>query len=248
MKTIKNKILAIVISTFFILSMIASLTLIPNANAQALAPGKIDIKTYAYVAANPNPAGVGQTINIGFWLDIPPLDADAQYGDRWQNLMVTITGPSGTSKLGPFASDPTGGTYTDFTPSAVGTYSVAFSFPGQILAGNNLAPGTAADVYIGDYFEPSNASTTLTVQQMAVPSVPQAPLPTTYWTRPIESVNSYWSIISGNWLSLASNGNYNATGSYNPYTTSPTTAHILWTEAGGAPGGLIGGEFGGDAT
>jgi hypothetical protein len=248
MKTLKNKIAAITISIFFILSMTASLTLIPNANAQTLAPGKIDIQTYAYVAANPGPAGVGQTINIGFWLDIPPLDANAQYGDRWQNLMLTITGPSGNTKLGPFTSDPTGGTYTDFTPTAVGTYTVSFSFPGQILAGNNLAPGTQPDPYIGDYFEPSNATTTLTVQQTPVSSVPQAPLPATYWTRPIESVNSYWSSISGNWLSLAGNGNYNASGSYAPYTTAPTSAHILWTELGGAPGGLIGGEFGGTDT
>ena len=37
---------------------------------------------------------------------------------------------------------------------------------------------------------------------------------------------------------------YNDTGNYNPYTTAPNTAHILWTKPE-AFGGTIGGEFGG---
>jgi hypothetical protein len=40
---------------------------------------------------------------------------------------------------------------------------------------------------------------------------------------------------------------YNITGDYNPYTTAPTTAHILWTKPV-AFGGLVGGEFGGTST
>jgi hypothetical protein len=40
---------------------------------------------------------------------------------------------------------------------------------------------------------------------------------------------------------------YNETGNYNPYTTAPTTAHILWTKPV-AFGGTIGGEFGGSET
>ena len=53
--------------------------------------------------------------------------------------------------------------------------------------------------------------------------------------------------ISGNWLGFgtlfSATGMYNATGDYNPYTTAPTTAHVLWTKPAGF-GGLIGGEFG----
>ncbi len=90
------------------------------------------------------------------------------------------------------------------------------------------------------------------MQSTAIPAVPQNPLPTAYWSRPIESVNDLWSSISGNWLGLAAStmwitGMYNATGNYNPYTTAPTTAHIMWTKPA-APGGLIGGEFGGTDT
>jgi len=248
MKIAKSKTLAIAITIFFVLSMTASMALIPNANAHS-PPWKI--QTYAFINVAPNPAGVDQTVNVGVWLNQPPPTADAQYGDRWQNFKVTITLPDGTTTtLGPLTSDATGGTHADYTPTKAGNYTFVFTFPGQTLAGNNLIPGVPAFVYpnIGDYYEPSNASATLTVQQTATPAIPQTALPTNYWTRPIESVNDLWYSISGNWLGLAGStfantGMYNATGNYNPYTTAPTTSHILWTKPA-APGGLIGGEFG----
>jgi hypothetical protein len=215
-----------------------------------------NIPTYAYINVAPNPAGLGQTVNIGMWINNPPPDASRTYGDRWQNFKVTVTKPDGTTEtLGPFISDDTGGTHSDYVPTLLGNYSFFFSFPGQTLAGNNLDPtsaGASAYPNIGDYYQPSNASTTLTVQQTATPAIPQNPLPTSYWTRPIESVNQYWSTISGNWLGLgvstfSTTGQYNSTGNYNPYTTAPTTAHLLWTKPA-APGGLIGGEFGATET
>jgi outer membrane protein assembly factor BamB len=246
MKTPTNKVLALLIAGFFMLSIIA---VIPIPKADAHTPAW-NIPTYAYANASPNPAGLGQTVTIGFWLDIPPLTANAQYGDRWTGFKVTITGPSGaTTSLGPFTSDATGGTYTLYTPTEEGTYTVFFSFPGQTLAGNNMAPGSSDIPYVGDYFLPSNATTTFTVQQTAVPGLSQNPLPTEYWTRPIQSINYQWSTISGSWLGFSSSGGnsggYNVTGNYNPYTLAPTTAHLLWTKSAGAPGGLIGGEFGG---
>ena len=58
-----------------------------------------------------------------------------------------------------------------------------------------------------------------------------------------------WYQIAGNWLGGGAGGNsgcvYNSTSNYAPYTTAPTTAHIMWTKPY-APGGLIGGEFGGN--
>jgi hypothetical protein len=208
-----------------------------------------NIPSYAYVEANPNPAGVGQTVNIGFWLGQPPPTAAGSYGDRWENLKIIVTKPDGTSEtLGPFTSDDTGGTHTDYTPTAVGNYTVQFIFPGQTLAGNNLSPITspATAAFIGDYYQPANATTTLTVQESAIPTIPQTPLPVNYWNRPIVSVNNYWYSISGNWLGLgtstfANSGMYNITGNYNPYTTAPKTSHILWTKPI-AFGGLMGGE------
>jgi hypothetical protein len=249
MKISHNKIAAMTIVILFILSMIASMTLVPNAKAHS---PPLNIPTYAYINASPNPAGLGQTITLGFFINDPPPTAAAQFGDRWQNFKVTVTKPDGTTEnLGPFTSDDTGGTSTLYTPSQLGNYTFVFSFPGQTLAGNNLAPGTATNPFVGDYYGPSTAKTTLLVQQNAVPTIPENPLPTSYWTRPINSVNDLWSTISGNWLGLgvstfANTGQYNSSGNYNPYTLAPHTAHILWTQPA-APGGQIGGEFGGDS-
>jgi len=249
MKIRKNKITAITIVIFFILSMASHAT--PLAKA-----GNISLPTIAYLNLAPNPAGVGQTVTVGMWLAQPPPTANVQYGDRWQNFKVAVTKPDGTTEtLGPFTSDDTGGTYTTYTPSQVGNYSFFFTFPGQILAGSNLSPAATAftKAFIGDYFEPSNISATLTVQQEPIPSLPNNPLPTSYWQTPVNSENVYpWSILTGNWLGLgqifsANTGNYNCTSNYNPYTTSPTTAHIMWTRPA-APGGVLGGEFGATGT
>ncbi len=248
MKKLKSKAMDILIAALLTFSMTASLTLFPTAGAASTS-----IPTYAFVNVAPDPAGVGQTVNIGFWLDIPPPTAYGALGDRWENFKVVVTTPSGTTTtLGPFTSDDTGGTHASYTPTAVGNYTVAFSFPGQTLRGGTYAgepPSYLGTAFIGDYFEPSNATTTLTVQSTAIPAVPQTPLPTNYWSRPIESVNDLWYTISGNWLgfgeiTFANTGEYNITGGYNPYSSAPTTAHIIWTKPL-AFGGLVGGEFGG---
>ncbi|MGA2682751.1 MAG: PQQ-binding-like beta-propeller repeat protein [Candidatus Bathyarchaeia archaeon] len=245
---LKNKIAAITICLFFILSMTASMTLIPNANAHS---PPWTIPTYAYINVSPNPCGIGQTVTVGFWLQIPPPTAAGAFGDRWHNLKVTVTKPDGTTQtLGPFTTDDTGGTYTLYTPTTLGNYTFVLNFQGDILAGANHS---APNDYINDTFAPSTSSpATLTVQQEPVPSLPQTPLPTNYWTRPVQSVNGLWSTITGNWLGLsayafATTGVYNITGNYNPYTIAPKTAHIIWTRPV-AFGGLVGGEFGGSET
>ena len=247
MQQIKGRTKAILIAAFLILSMTASTMMLPSVFAPP-----INIPTYAYINVAPNPAGLGQTVTVGFWLQVPPPTAQAQFGDRWAGFKVVVTKPDGTTEtLGPFTSDDTGGTSTFYTPNQLGNYTFTFSFPGQVLAGNNLAPGTASNPFINDTYLPSSASTTLTVQQNSVPPIPENPLPTNYWTRPINSVNDGWYQIGGAWLGLgvstfANTGMYNSSGNYNPFTTAPTAPHILWTQPT-APGGQIGGEFGGNA-
>jgi len=249
MQNLKGKSMAILIAAILTISIGASTALIPNAHASSM-----NIPTFGFVEANPNPAGIGQTVNIGMWLNQPTPNAAAQYGPRWTGYTITITTPSGaTVNLGPFTADDTGGTHTDYTPNALGNYTIVFNFPGQVLSNVNPIPGTAVNPFVGDYYEPATATTTLSVQQTATPTVPETPLPTNYWSRPIISVNDLWYNISGNWLGLgvstfANTGEYNATGNYNPYTLAPTTAHIIWTEPCSAPGGQIGGEFGGTDT
>lgn len=217
----------------------------------------INIPTYAFCSISPNPVGVGQTVNVNFWINQPPPTASATYGDRWQNMTIIVTRPDGTTeKLGPFTSDATGGSYTTYTPTTVGNYSFQMVFGGQILANNNPAPGGSMfgpNPFIGDYFQPSESNVfKLTVQEEPIAYPAQNPLPTEYWTRPIYAENNNWYEIAGNWLGLgvstfANTGMYNASGNYNPYTTAPNAPHILWTKPI-AFGGTIGGEFGGDET
>jgi outer membrane protein assembly factor BamB len=239
MQTLKNKTMAILIAIFLTLSMSASTMLMPTVSSHT---PPWTVPTYTYVSVSPNPVGVGQTVNVNFWVNIPPPTQIGVYGDRWQNLTVVVTKPDGSkTTLGPYPSDATGGTFTTYTPAATGNYTFQSFFGGQTLTNANPAPGVAPNIAVNDTYLPSKSTVfTLTVQQEAIPGVFVNPLPSTYWTRPIYAENTNWYSIAGNWLGA---GVYNATGYYNPYTTAPTTGHILWTKPE-AFGGTIGGEFG----
>ncbi len=137
---ILHKTIAISIAVLLIISMGTPTLLLPSANAHTPA---LNIQTYSFISVSPNPIGVGQKVDVNFWVNQPPPTASAQYGDRWQNLTVAVTKPDGTtSTLGSFTSDATGGTVTTFTPSTAGNYTFQMFFGGQTVAGNNLPPGT----------------------------------------------------------------------------------------------------------
>jgi len=234
MKTLNNKIAAVTIVLFFMLSLAASAASVPNAHAEAT----VDIPTLSYINVAPNPCGIGQQVTVDFWLAVPLFDSERAVG-----MTVVETNPSGTSTtLGPFTSDITGGTTTYFTPTATGNYTFEMFYGGQ----NLTLPG-----YIGDYEEPSHSvKTTLTVATTPAIGIPFTPLPSSWWQTPVNAENvQNWYAITGPWLGLADNfgastGQYNATSNYNPYTTGPTTAHILWTQPwciGGVAGGAAGG-------
>ena len=249
MQKLKNRSIAILIATILTISMGASIMLVPNASAHNPA---WSIATYAFCSVSPNPIGLGQYVNVNFWLNAPPPTAGTAYGDRWTNITLVVTHPDGTTEtLGPFTSDDTGGCHTTYTPNALGNYSFQMKFSGETLLGLNTANGqVSTNAFVGDWFEPSVSNVfTLTVQQEAIPGAFVNPLPTNYWTRPIYGENNNWYSIAGNWLGLgvstfANTGMYTANANYNPYTTAPNTAHILWTKPV-AFGGTIGGEFGG---
>jgi len=111
LQNLKHKLTTILIAAILLSSIATATTLVSAHNPPQ------NILTSSFIHVAPNPAGIGQTVTVGFWLNQPPPTANGPYGDRFTNMTVKITMPDGTSKtLGPFTTDDTGGTYTTFTP------------------------------------------------------------------------------------------------------------------------------------
>jgi len=240
-KIATNKTMATAIALFLVLTIAVTLVALPAANAHT---PPWTVSTYAYIVAAPNPVGVGQTAYLSFWLDKVPPTATGGWGMHWHNMKVTVTKPNGdTETLGPFDSDAVGGAWTQYVPDQVGTYKFVFNFPGQTVALENPYPYHNASLgfvplgyeFVNDTYTASSATTTLTVQQEQITTAyPATPLPTDYWQRPINSMNREWYSIGGNWLGLGvtvfgATGLYDQNGNFNPYTTAPESAHVLWT-------------------
>jgi outer membrane protein assembly factor BamB len=195
---------------------------------------------YAYITVSPNPIGVGQQVLVEFGIIMPTVDP--YYYSGW---MLTITSPSGTNQtLGPYTSDASGGTHALFTPSAVGTWRFQAYYPGGNLTYPAKPPFPQSSFIVPPE---STQQVTLTVQQQQLSYLPTAPLPTDYWQWPVYSDNYLWYSISGNWLMSGYDTVRIRTGAvsgvYDPYTTAPTSAHILWTQPwilGGVAGGTAG--------
>ena len=64
MKILKNKIVALAIAMFFIISMTGSMFLFPNVSAHN---PPYQIPTWIFCVSSPNPVGVGQTVTIFWW-------------------------------------------------------------------------------------------------------------------------------------------------------------------------------------
>ncbi len=194
--------------------------------------GAIDITSYSYMAVSPNPTGVGQPSIVSFWI----LPAAPTATDVFHNLKVTITKPDGTTEnKGPFTTSTVGSQYFIYTPSMVGNYTFKLTYPGETFTRG------------GYYYTPSESNIfNLVVQPDFAQPYPEAALPTDYWTRPIYGQNRAWSRIAGDWLQSG----YNATGKafdaqfgFNPYTTAPKSAHVMYTKPL-AFGGIVGGDYG----
>ncbi len=220
-----NKTIAAIALILMLTSTLAVAIAIPNANAVPIQ------QTWAYISVVPNPVGVGQTTSIRIFLQpFPPTGRDF-----FHNFTYTITKPDGTKDTGgPYTSDGNGAVTFYYAPTAIGTYTIQFTYPGETFS-------TAIDLA-------SSATATLTVQQAAIPSWPDASLPTGYWTRPISQDDRSWFSISGNWLVQG----YDASGrvyaddtGFNPYTQAVMSPHIVWTTPL-TTGGLIGGSYGSD--
>ncbi|MGA2683157.1 MAG: hypothetical protein ABSF44_15325, partial [Candidatus Bathyarchaeia archaeon] len=201
---IKNKTLAILIAAILTFSMASSMILIPNANAHT---PPWNIPTYAYIWAEPNPIGVGQTAHVYMWLDcvfgaagVATVGSSAALlsdNYRFHNYNLIITAPDGTNTTQTFTvvSDSTSSQAYSFTPSTTGTYTLTFKFPGQAYAAY-AGQYNPTSTLVGDTYLPSSTSTTLTVQTAPIPVTTGAPLPTAYWQEPIYGSNYNWFTVS----------------------------------------------------
>jgi outer membrane protein assembly factor BamB len=224
------------IALFLISAFAVSLVAIPAANAHT---PSWTIISYAYLVVSPSPVGVGQTETIVMWIDTPMVGAALGNDIRRHDYTITITAPNGavTTQNFPDISDPTGVQTYRFVPDQVGIYTVKFDYPQQTY--------TWSGAYQGDTFTAASKTTTFTVQEESIPSpIDSYPLPTQYWTRPIEGQNTYWYTIASNWLGTpyipGAGAAWTIPGSFQPYGSAPNSAHVMWTKPiqfGGVVGG-----------
>jgi hypothetical protein len=216
-----NKTMAKLFTLILIVSTAISMFAMPQSYAQT----QSSVKTFAFIGATPNPVGVNQEtlLHIGISAQL----ATATQG--WKGLSVTITRPDGkVDTLSGIDTDSTGGTGRVYVPTAVGNYSIQTHFPAQKMPSS--AGGVAANTTM---LASDSEILTLIVQQDAVPVYPGIPLPTEYWTRPINSQFREWYSISGSsWM--MTNGEFN---------DAPGSPHVLWARPL-TIGGLVGGELG----
>jgi hypothetical protein len=267
MQISKNKTAAIAIAMLLAFLMGSSLVLVQPAKATT---GGVNLPTYAYINAEPNPAGVGQSVLVIMWLTNIFSPATGLGNDyRFHNYELFITPPNGTKTEVTFSyvADSTSDQDYSFTPNIAGTWTLNFTFPGQPFneydhdtSYVSLFTGqTIPEPFLGDTYLPSSAQITITVQSTAVPVYPTTPLPTAYWTRPIYGYNSNWYAVSSNWLgsgspveSCVGSGAIAAYGAnslfggaalnrYPGDAVGSMTSHIMWTKPLDQ-GGIVGGD------
>ena len=204
----------------------------------------------AYLSFSPNPIGINQMLLVNLWLT-SPCDAN-RYGAGYT---VSIIKPDGTKDtVGPMHSYVADGTaWFQYIPDQVGTWQLKFDFPGQYYPAGIYVNGIVNNAsktgnnYPSEYYEPASTGwQNLTVQQAPIMSW-YSPLPTGYWTRPVNINNREWSAISGNypWIDISMGASMNGAARWlGPYTTASNSAHILWTQNQAFPAGIIGGEAG----
>jgi outer membrane protein assembly factor BamB len=226
MKFAKNKTKVIAIALCLMFAMSTLLVLIPPANATNTKT------TYSVCSVQPAIAGVGQQCLI--WYGITDMMNWPSTG--FNGLTVTVTRPDGTTEtLGPLKTDLTGSGGASYVPTMVGNYTFQSHFPEQI------APYAAPNYPANTTMKASDSiNFTLVVQQAPIQVYPPVPLPTEYWTRPINGQNREWSAIGGNWLHQDRSTGVPPTSQIFTDTTGPETAHIMWRRQD-VMGGIVGG-------
>jgi hypothetical protein len=224
-------------------------------------------ETIAHLSFRPNPVGLHQSMLVNMWMQ-PPTHVSRYL----TGYTVTFTKPDGTTdKIGPMSAyygDTTA--WFEYVADQVGTWKIKYDFPGAYFpAGNYTVP--ADSYYAGQGMAPLNAPLSIyykpssdgpyefVVQTDPVGRWPTIPLPTDYWTRPVQVENREWWIILGNYPSTgivagvgrgvsladwpADTNKFMSNYGFTPYVQGPKSAHIVWKQQG-TEGGLVGGTIG----
>jgi outer membrane protein assembly factor BamB len=214
----------------------------------------------AYLSFRPNPIGVGQSLLVNVWTS--PGMYHAFY---MQAYKVTIQKPDGTTVVvGPFNSYTGDATaWFEYVVDQAGTWKFKFESPGTYIPAGTYwdLPGSQIGGYAGPgkyytlgasvYYTPDSTDwQELTVQQDMVSSWPAMPLPTDYWTRPVNPMfREWWPILGG--YPFTGNAYYYPGGrvlyasnyKYTAYVQAPNSGHIVWKRRGypAAMAGMVGG-------
>ena len=216
-------------------------------------------ETVAYLSFRPNPIGVGQSLLVNVW-----LSPGTYHAFPMTNYEVDIKKPDGSEEtIGPFGSyvgDATA--WFEYIPNQAGTWQFKFHQPGTYIPAGHYwdMPGSETGGYMatGKYYDLGasilyTASETdwqnLTVQENMVSSWPAMPLPTDYWTRPVNPMfREWWPILGG--YPFTGNVYYYPGGrtlyasnyKYTAYVQAPNSAHVVWKRTGpGNMAGMVGG-------
>jgi hypothetical protein len=227
---------ATAIALFLIFAMAISIVALPTVNAHDPA---WTIISYAYIVPAPNPVGVGQTVAIVMWIDTPLPSAGVTNDIRRHDYKLTITDPDGQTetKTWDVVSDSTSVQTFQYVPTKAGEYTLKFEYPDQTYEWGGQ--------YQNDVYKGASKTTTLTVQEEQLePAKGSYPLPTEYWTRPIEGQNTDWYAISSNWLGRpyvpGAGASFGMPGGIQMDGIAPNSAHVMWTKPiqyGGVVGG-----------
>lgn len=185
-----------------------------------------------FIATNPQIVKLGEPVLVNSWTSPQPplIPGGGMAGMPRSGYLYTITKPDGTTYThGPVDSYGDGSHWYAFTPDQIGTWKLKMSWSGDEW-----------------YFPCESPEITFTVQTEGLPKYPDAELPTDYWTSPINAENREWTSLNGPWLQSgynASYGSFDSGAGFNPFTTAPESAHILWKRQVSLTG-LISGERG----
>ncbi len=212
-----------------------SIILLPNVNAAT------QTQSWALLDVSPDPVGVGQKLTVIMFANPTFPNAAVTNDIRRHDYTLTITKPDGQTQSIKWdvIQDTGNGQVYIFTPDQVGIYSFVFSFPDQVYTWNSTAAMRqyTDTVYLGD----TSKTVNVTVQQDPLPDpITSYPVPSEYWTRPIEGQNTDWWRISSNWLGspyIAGNTDHML---FQPDGLAPGSPHVMWTMRL-SDGGVVGG-------